>query len=82
MSQDRHYCGCCGGEMETQTQVWCNRCKAHVLPDVPFWDATWYAQHEKYCPFTVTQFIPWNKKELKERGLLKRRTSDSSRRAK
>lgn len=77
MSEDRHYCGCCGGEMESQTQVWCNRCKAHVLPDVPFWDATWYAQHEKYCPFTVTQFIPWNKKELKERGLLKRRTSDS-----
>jgi len=75
VSQDRHYCGCCGGEMETQTQIWCNRCKAHVLKGVPFWEATWYAQHEKYCPFTVTQFIPWNKKELKERGLLKHHSS-------
>ncbi len=68
-------CSCCGGKIEAQTQAqrWCTRCSDHVLKDVPFWEATWYAQYEKYCPFTICQFIPWNKAQLKKRGLLKDR---------
>lgn len=67
---DKHFCGCCGGEMESQTQVWCNRCGKHVLHAKAFWDATWYAQHGRYCPFTVSQFVPFSKAELKKRKLI------------
>jgi predicted amidophosphoribosyltransferase len=70
MSQDKQFCGCCGGEMESQTQIWCGRCEKHVTKDLAFWEATWYAQTGKYCPFTTTQFVPFGKKELKVRGLL------------
>lgn len=64
------FCGCCGGEMESQTQIWCNRCKAHVLDTLEFWEATWYAQTGKYCPFTTCQFVPFTQTELKKRGFL------------
>lgn len=56
--------------METGCDIWCKKCKEHVLPDLEFWEATWYAQHGRYCPFTTTQFVPFGKKELKARGLL------------
>jgi hypothetical protein len=56
--------------MESQTQIWCNRCAKHVTKDLEFWEATWYAQTGKYCPYTTTQFVPFGKKELKARGLL------------
>lgn len=70
VNRDKDFCGCCGGEMEAQTEIWCKRCKAHVQGSQPFWKATWYAQTGKYCPFTTTQFVPFTKKELKARGIL------------
>lgn len=69
----KDYCGCCGGELESQTQVWCSRCSDHVLKDHAFWAATWYAQYGKYCPFTDCQFVPHSKAELRKRGLLARK---------
>lgn len=65
-----HMCGCCGSPMATSCDIWCDRCKGHVAKDLEFWEATWYAQTGKYCPFTTTQFVPFTKKELKARGLL------------
>lgn len=73
MNRMKAFCGCCGGEMESQTQIWCNPCKAHVLDSLEFWEATWYAQTGKYCPFTTCQFVPFTKAELKQRGLLSAR---------
>ncbi len=67
---DAHFCGCCGGKMASQTELWCEKCRPHVLEGRPFWEATWYAQHGKYCPFTTTQFVPFGKKELKAKGLI------------
>lgn len=61
--------------MESQTQVWCSRCAAHILQERPFWEATWYAQTGKYCPYTTCQFVPHSKEELRKRGLLTQKAS-------
>lgn len=51
MQKNRWYCGCCSGELESQGQVWCDRCNGHVNHGVPFHEGTWKAQCGNECPF-------------------------------
>lgn len=51
--ENRWHCGCCGGELESQGDIWCERCKTHVDNHVPFEEGTWFAKHNEDCPFDV-----------------------------
>lgn len=51
----KDYCGCCGGNLKSQTHVWCEPCSYHVRKDNggALWECTYFAQHNKICPFDV-----------------------------
>lgn len=55
MDAETGYCGCCGGDLDGNSDLWCKRCADHVLPDrgVRLWDRTYFAQHGKDCPFQM-----------------------------
>jgi len=46
------YCGCCGGELESQGDIWCARCKPHIDKNARWEEGTWFGQHNEDCPFT------------------------------
>lgn len=43
------YCGCCGNPCVGD---WCCGCASHVTRWGPPWERTYFAQHDKECPFT------------------------------
>ena len=49
------YCGCCGRLINRgdHGNVWCKRCKAHVVPGGMTEDATYFAQHGRQCPWQI-----------------------------
>jgi hypothetical protein len=56
---DKDYCGCCG--RETPGSVWCTDCRGHIKPPAlgqTQWERTWFAQHEKECPFMFEPIKP------------------------
>ena len=60
MPMSEPYCGCCGRELDGNSDLWCKRCAEHVHPDrgVRLWDRTYFAQHGKYCPFQIPPPAP------------------------
>lgn len=58
---ERWYCGCCGGRLESQTHVWCKPCSKHVGKDLQLWEATYFAQYKKPCPFEVEGQSAWSR---------------------
>jgi hypothetical protein len=58
---EREFCGCCGGRLESQTDIWCKSCSRHVSRDLRFWEATYYAQHKRPCPFEVEGQSAWSR---------------------
>lgn len=51
--EERWFCGCCGGRLESQGDVWCRPCSKHVRGGWRMWEATYFAQHSRICPFDV-----------------------------
>ena len=50
------YCGCCGSKRVGELEDWCAACKEHVAKGGSLWDRTYFAQHDKPCPFTQGSF--------------------------
>lgn len=49
------YCGCCGRETKGHSTFWCRECAGHLgAGDYPH-ERTFYAQHQKPCPFEVAE---------------------------
>lgn len=55
MSREHCYCGCCGREIVSGTDLWCMDClREHVdtLARHP-WDATFVARFGEPCPYQI-----------------------------
>ena len=52
MSAD-HFCGCCGREIASSSELWCAECSSHVLKTGDLWNRTWFAQFKELCPWQV-----------------------------
>jgi hypothetical protein len=46
-----HGCGCCGRAI-AESKSWCRPCEGHLAPDDrPVFDRTYFAQHQRPCPY-------------------------------
>lgn len=45
---EQDYCGCCSREC---FGLWCHDCQQHIQPSGHLWNQTYFAQHNKACPF-------------------------------
>ncbi len=67
LTKYKSYCGCCGNTCSQSD--WCNRCLDHVKPQrklallsfcgyyLPDWERTFYAQHERNCPYAYDRTL-------------------------